>query len=68
MSTFGGKADINHGLAGCPLIAISGHASMSTNVPGADTGGRVSKKPGPYPGPASFIVWLLARDEENSRP
>ncbi len=33
MSAFGGKADLNHDLAECPLIAISGHASMSTNVP-----------------------------------
>ena len=26
MSAFGGKADVNHGLAELPLIAISGHS------------------------------------------
>ena len=36
MSAFGGKADVNHQVAECPLIAISGHASMSTNVPHRD--------------------------------
>ena len=69
MSAFGGKADIIQGVAKCPLIAKSGHESMSTNVRGADTGGRISKKTGPLPGPGEFHTTLkLVRDEEEPTP
>ncbi len=34
MSAFGGKADINHGLAEGPLIAISGHSKDTRPILG----------------------------------
>ncbi len=33
MSAFGGKADVNHCVGECPLIAISGHSATSVRSP-----------------------------------
>ncbi len=33
MSAFGGKADVNQGVAECPLIAISGHTATRVRSP-----------------------------------
>ena len=32
MSAFGGRADLNHGMAGGPLLAISGHNGLPVQV------------------------------------
>ncbi len=36
MSAFGGKADLNHDPAECPLLAISGHSGLVGGVPPLD--------------------------------
>ena len=33
MSAFGGKADVNHCVGECPLIAISGHTATRVRGP-----------------------------------
>ena len=33
MSAFGGKADVNHCVGECPLIAISGHSATRVRSP-----------------------------------